>query len=108
MGALKKSTESSPATEYPIVCPECHPTLADNRYQIGASAGKKRLQTKRPAIWKSHMRAHWDTRHDGVTMPPALRADLLLSDDEGARLRKNFGFPLSKKHVFELNADAML
>ena len=55
MQALMKSTDSSPASEHPIICPECYPDLADSRHKSEINTTvSKRLPAKRAALCKSH------------------------------------------------------
>ena len=103
MQACKKSTDSSPASEHPIICPECYPDLADSRHkpEINTTVSK-RLPAKRAALRKSQFAGHWVAVHDCVPMPGSLKADIQLADCEEARLRINRGFPLTKAQVDQL------
>jgi hypothetical protein len=95
--SLSKSTTSNPSTNRPIVCPACHPDLAEAHHLSPAvQATKRKLarkSTTRPAVWSYNMRAHWSRVHNSSTMPAGLAADIRLAIDESKLLKDHFGPP---------------
>jgi len=86
--ALAKSSKKSPSTNRPIVCPACHPNLAQEDHKLpGTEASKKRKDKKRPAVWSYNMKAHWRRLHNSTAMPVGLESALKLAPDEKKLLK---------------------
>mmetsp|Transcript_1091 Transcript_1091/g.3423 ORF Transcript_1091/g.3423 Transcript_1091/m.3423 type:complete len:140 (-) Transcript_1091:88-507(-) len=80
--SLAKSTAKNPSTNRPIVCPLCHPTLAEPAHTATQIKATKRKDTKRPAVWSYNMRAHWLRLHGSSAMPPGLARAIELDVSE--------------------------
>jgi hypothetical protein len=80
--SLAKSTAKNPSTNRPIVCPLCHPTLAEPAHTATQIKATKRKDTKRPAVWSYNMRAHWLRLHDSSAMPLGLARAIELDVSE--------------------------
>lgn len=78
-----KVTAGSPSTNVPIVCPQCHPDLAEKKYLPATyNQSRKKKPSLRPAVWKYSMKSHWSEAHPNSVMPNALCEDLLMSELE--------------------------
>lgn len=84
MAPMKKISASSPCTNHPIVCPVCHPDLADKSHCIDTEGpvSRKKKVLKRPAVWKYNMRLHFKQKHTGCPIPPGLETDISISTTE--------------------------
>ena len=87
--SLAKSTDGAPSTNRPVVCPLCHPELADPAHlPSGATQKKKRKAKYRPAIWSYNAVEHHKRLHKSSVMPPAFFNACNPSDEELAKLKK--------------------
>jgi hypothetical protein len=90
---LSKSLQTNPSTNRPIVCPACHPNLAEDKHKSPSSApsNNSRKNTKRPAVWSYNMRAHWARLHASSNLPEGLMTDIKLAKEEPKLLKEHFG-----------------
>ena len=92
MKKMKSFSKTSPSTNHPIVCPACHPELAEPAHLPVAaeSPGKKKKKKKkaRAAVWSYNMRAHWGRLHATSAMPAGLAAAIALDPRERDALLK--------------------
>jgi hypothetical protein len=84
---LLKSNKTNPSTNRPIVCPGCHPDLADDDHKPPSAPSKSKKPSKRPAVWSYNMRAHWERVHPSSEMPEGLATAIKLGKDERAWLK---------------------
>jgi hypothetical protein len=81
--SLAKSSKTAPSTNHPVVCPACHPDLAEDAHQISSAApSKKRKAAIPPAVWSYNMKAHWRRLHNSTDMPLGLEDALKLGESE--------------------------
>ena len=86
--SLAKSTKKAPSTNRPIVCPACHPNLADDAHKLASmTATRKRKSNIRPAIWSYNMKAHWHHLHASTAMSAGLEEALKVTCDEKDALK---------------------
>ena len=87
--SLEKSTDGAPSTNRPVVCPLCHPELADpDHLPPGVTQKKKRKTKYRPAIWSYNAAEHHKRVHTTSVMPPAFFNACTPSPEERAKLAK--------------------
>ena len=88
--SLASSSKTSPSTNRPIVCPACHPELAEDAHKPeNSGAPKKRKGMVRPAVWSYNMRAHWQRLHSTTPMFRGIAAAIELAPNERDRLKKS-------------------
>jgi hypothetical protein len=96
---MSKSTTTMPSTNMPVVCPVCHPTLADDQHklssQMSATKQTKKLPALRPAVMKYNFRAHWARLHGSTAMPAGLSQAIELAPNEKVLLAANRGGKVS-------------
>ena len=100
MGRICKSSLESPASNFPIVRPECHPALAlaiEAHKADGAPKSLTRKPKHMPAVWKYNMRFHWAREHKHTPIPPGLATALSLEEGERSRLQRNRGFAIKER-----------
>ena len=94
--SLAKSTKAHPSTNRPIVCPMCHPELAEDAHKKPPATRSSKRKTKiRPAVWSYNMRAHWNRAHHSSVMPDGLSKAIQLAEAESRMLLSNRGGPVS-------------
>ena len=97
---MSTSTMNMPSSNAPIVCPVCHPELADPTHQMpGTTISTKRKKRLRPAVMKYNMKGHWCNTHPSVSMPLGLASDLTIGEDERNWLRLNRGFKVTASQI---------
>jgi hypothetical protein len=90
--SLAKSTKSNPSTNRPIVCPLCHPDLAEQAHtSTPAASSGKRKDKVRPAVWSYNMRAHWLRLHSSSAMPLGLSRAIELAVGEASLIKGHRG-----------------
>lgn len=83
--AIEVSKPTSPSTNHPIVCPTCHPGLAEEKH---GGVPAKRKDKVRPAVWSYNMQAHWTRLHSTTIMPAGLATAIKLAPEERGRVSK--------------------
>ena len=97
---MSTSTMNMPSSNAPIVCPVCHPELANPTHQLpGTPISTKRKKKLRPAVMKYNMKCHWRNNHPSVSMPLGLASDLTIGEDERNWLRLNRGFKVTASQI---------
>ena len=94
---MNKSTQNLPSSNCPLVCPACYPHLAKEDHLLDGAvvSSKKKKVSLRPAVMKYNMETHWRKHHRATTMPPALKQDLSLGENERHWLKLNQGCKIS-------------
>jgi len=97
---MSTSTMNMPSSNAPIVCPVCHPELANPTHQLPGTAISTRKKNKwRPAVMKYNFKSHWHKKHQSVSMPLELASDLTIGEDERNWLRLNRGFKVTASQI---------
>ena len=89
--SLAKSSAKHPSTNRPIVCPLCHPHLAEPAHTSTQETAQKRKDKNRPAVWSYNMRAHWLRLHSSSAMPLGLSRAIELAVGEASLIKGHRG-----------------
>lgn len=104
---MAKCTHNMPSTNTPIICPGCHPNLADPDHLSTATPpatkGKAKAPANRKAVMKYNMLTHWSRLHSSSQMPAGLVQALALAPNERTLIGANRGFKVTAAQASKLS-----